>query len=112
MPLSISGMSDVVGSTLDLKAPAQTRAGPTTAPMSDELVVPIAPERVPFLIGIKGRNVALIGKHTGAFLKIGETSVQIVPRKSGTFNGDLAHRLVLAVCQVLPLYAFMLMLMQ
>lgn len=99
MGLCISVMSDCVGIATHLKGTAAHHGAHKN--MTDEIVVPITPDRVPFLIGIKGRNVALIGKHTGAFLKVGDTSVQIVPRKSGAFNGDLAQRLVLGVCQVM-----------
>lgn len=60
----------------------------------------IAADRVPFLIGIKGRNVSLIGKHTGTFIKISGERVDIVKRENAQrYDPGLAERLVLGICE-------------
>ena len=63
-------------------------AGP--GPREPAVVVKISSEVVPFLIGIGGRNVALIGKHSGTYIKVLavpgelESTVEIVPRRTAS----------------------------
>jgi hypothetical protein len=62
-----------------------------------EHVIEIALSDAPFLVGVKGRNIALIRKWSGMHISINGTNV-VLTRQKPTSNPDLATRMILSAC--------------
>lgn len=62
-----------------------------------EHVIEISLSDAPFLVGVKGRNIALIRKWSGMHISISGTSV-VLTRQKPTSKPDLAVRMILSAC--------------
>jgi hypothetical protein len=55
-------------------------------------------EQAPFLVGVKGRNIALIRKCTGMLITIRGDTVHMSKQRSAGYKPDLAVRMILSAC--------------
>ena len=62
-----------------------------------EQVIEIELSEAPFLVGVKGRNIALIRKCSGMLISISGTSV-VLKRQRPSSKPDLAVRMILSAC--------------
>jgi hypothetical protein len=59
--------------------------------------IPIDPQSISVLIGVKGRNISLISKHASVFAAVEKNSQVAFVSKSERSDHDLAHRLMISM---------------